>query len=109
MSESYTRKCQNWLKSYEEYVMPRIAAPRSYVFWSGVHNLAAAIRRKVFIGKNTLGSWECYPHCFILLVGPPGFRKNTAMGPAIEINEELAEADIISHAPSFITKESLID
>lgn len=105
----YTRKCENWLATYKQWVMPRIAAPESYVFWAGMFCLSAAIRRKVFIGKNTLGTWECYPHCYIMLVGPPGFRKNTSMGSAIELLQELSDTDIITKAPAFITKESLLD
>lgn len=105
----YTRKCENWLATYKQWVMPRIAAPESYVFWAGMFCLSAAIRRKVFIGKNTLGTWECYPHCYIMLVGPPGFRKNTSMGSAIELLQELSDTDVITKAPAFITKESLLD
>lgn len=105
----YERKCKNWLKSYQEWITPRIAAPESYLFWSGMYCLAAAIRRKVFIGKSSLGSWECFPHCYIILVGPPGFRKNTSMGPAIELLQELSKSDIITKAPSLVTKESIVD
>lgn len=105
----YKRKCTNWLASYKEFVMPRIAAPESYVFWAGIFCLSAAIRRKVYIGKSTLGTWDCYPHCYIMLVGPPGFRKNTSMGSAIELLQELSNSDIITKAPAFITKESLLD
>ena len=105
----YKRKCENWLASYKAWVMPRIAAPESYVFWAGVFCLSAAIRRKVYIGKSSLGTWECFPHCYIMLVGPPGFRKNTSMGPAIELLQELSNTDIITKAPAFITKEALLD
>lgn len=105
----YERRCANWLDSYKKWVLPRIAAPESYVFWTGIYCLSAAIRRKVFIGKSSLGTWECFPHCYIMLVGPPGFRKNTSMGPGIELLQELSNADLISKAPAFITKESLLD
>jgi hypothetical protein len=89
--------------------MPRIAAPESYVFWTGIYCLSAAIRRKVYIGKSSLGTWTCYPHCYIMLVGPPGFRKNTSMGPGIELLQELSDTSIITKAPIFITKEALLD
>lgn len=105
----YKRKCVNWLASYKDWILPRIAAPESYVFWTGMFCLSAAIRRKVYIGKSSLGTWECFPHCYIMLVGPPGFRKNTSMGPGIELLQELSDTDIISKAPAFITKESLLD
>lgn len=106
---NYDRKCKNWLTTYNEWVKPRIAAPESYIFWSGMFCLSAAIRRKVFIGKASLGSWECFPHCYIILVGPPGFRKNTSMGPAIELLQTISDAGLITKAPAFITKESLLD
>lgn len=106
---TYKRKCDNWLVSYRNWIMPRINAPESYVFWSGVFCLSAAIRRRVYIGKDTLGTWECFPHCYIMLVGPPGFRKNTSMGPAIELLEDLNEIGLITRAPSIITKESLVE
>lgn len=106
---AYERKCSNWLKTYKDWIMPRINAPESYVFWSGVFCLSAAIRRKVYIGKDFLGTWECFPHCYIILVGPPGFRKNTSMGEAIGLLEELHDGGIITKAPTLITKESMVD
>lgn len=109
MTDAYQRKCKNWLASYRSWVMPRIAAPESYIFWSGMYCLAAAIRRKVYIGKATLGSWECFPHCYIILVGPPGFRKNTSMGPGIELLQELSDSGTLNRAPAIITKESVLD
>lgn len=105
----YQRKCINWLDTYQKWVIPRMNAPPAYIFWAGISCLASAIRRKVYIGHSTLGSWEAFPHCFIILVGPPGFRKNTAMGPAIELLQAVSDYGIITRAPSLITKESLVD
>lgn len=100
------RRCSNWLSTYQEWALDRCAAPKSFVFWSAIFCLSSAIRRKVFVPKKILGAWNCYPFVYIFLVGPPGTRKNTAMGFSVDILDQITT---LTKPPEFIGPESLID
>lgn len=70
------RKCSNWLYSYLE--MTEVSeAPETYHLWVGITCLSAAVRRRVWLPH---GVEEIYPNLFIVLVGPSGSRKSTALG-----------------------------
>lgn len=75
-------------------------APNLYKEWTAVSLIATALSRKCF------HVWEknIYPNFFILLVGPAGGRKGTAMGPAVKL---LRACDVPITADS-ITNEALI-
>ncbi len=100
------RKTENWLQSFREWVVPRSEAPESFVFWAGVGTLASALRRRVFIPRAELGGWECFPHLYIMFVGPPGMRKSTAMDYGIDLQ---VQDPNIKRPPTLITKESLVN
>jgi hypothetical protein len=101
-----TRKCENWLQSFREWIVPRSEAPESYVFWAGAFTLASALRRRAFIGESSLGGWTCFPHIYTMFVGPPGMRKTTAFDFGNKIMSQVPE---IIKSPSLITKESLVN
>lgn len=103
--EKYKRKCSNWLTTYREWTVDRCMAPESFVFWSGIFCLSAAIRRRVLIPKSILGAWTCYPHTYILLVGDPGLYKNTSMGFA----DELLSSLVIERSPIFLSQAAIVD
>ena len=103
---TYQRKCDNWLLSFKDWIAPRAESPESYIFWSGVFTLSSALRRKVFIGKKYLGGWTCYPHFYVMFVGPPGLRKTTTMEFCIDLLDNISE---LNNPPTLVTKESLID
>lgn len=87
---AYGRQCSNWLTSFGEWVLPLSAeAPESYIFWSGLFALSSVLRRRVKIPQNLLGRWECPPHQYIMLVGPPGMIKTTSARAAGELLEEV--------------------
>ncbi len=82
------RKFKNWLKAYIEYT-ENSEAPYLFQFWAGIFSIAAALERNVW------AQWDriLYPNFYIVLVGPSGVRKGSAMYPAERI---LKAADIIS-------------
>ena len=106
MTSTPTRRCRNWLKTYEQWSVDRCAAPKSFLFWSGIFCLSAALRRKVCVPKSILGAWNCWPHLYIFLVGPPGTRKNTAMGFSSDILSQITD---LEKPPEFISAEALSD
>lgn len=73
----YKRKCANWLLTFRDWTMPRSEAKESFIFWTGLFTLASAIRRKVYIPKTVLGSWEVAPYLYIMFVAPAGKARKT--------------------------------
>ena len=58
--------------------------------WGGLFTLACALRRRVFLPKDSgLGSWDCYPHLYMFLVAPPGMRKTTTLNYGAELLEDI--------------------
>lgn len=103
---AYQRKCENWLSSFGKWTLPRCESPETFVFWSGLFILSSALRRQVKIGTEYLGSWECPPHLFIVLVGEAGkVRKTTAAGFGIELLEEIP---FLKKGPAVATQASLL-
>lgn len=79
------RKCENWIQSFIEWVAPRSEAPENFILWTALFSLSTAVRRRVFIGEKYLGGWRCYPHLYILFVGPPGMRKTVTISKAQDL------------------------
>lgn len=99
------RRLENWLESFGAWALPRCDAPEPFVFWAGVYAIAAALRRQVVIPKKHLGAWECFPHLYIMFVGPPGMRKTTSM---MEFAQPLlSQVGGLRTGPTYFTKEIL--
>jgi hypothetical protein len=76
-----TRKCQNWLESYLQYTLPRSESPQTIIYWAGLFTLSSLLRRRVRISREYLGSWDCYPNMYIMLIGEQGqIKKSTTIG-----------------------------
>lgn len=69
--------------------------------WSGISTIAACLQRKVSL---PLGLLTIYPNEYIVLVGPSGSRKGTAMEPAYSILNDLG----IKLSFESTTREALI-
>lgn len=103
---TYQRKCDNWLTTFRDWIAPRSEAPDNFIFWAGAFTLSSALRRRVFIGQAALGGWTCYPHLYSMFVAPPGMRKTTTMGFAIDLLQSIST---LSKPPTLVTKEALVD
>lgn len=80
------RKCSNWLDSFMMWCLPRSEATETYIYWSGLFTLASTIKRKLFIPKAYMGSYDIYPNLYILFVGDAGKpRKTTTVGYAEDL------------------------
>lgn len=80
-----------WLEAYLEYVS-ETEAPSKYRLWSGISALSSSLKRKVFVKRGML---KIFANQYIVLVGPPGVGKGTAMTPAIELVREANTAHFI--------------
>lgn len=68
---------EGWL-TYQENTEP----PRQFVKWTAISIIAAALQRKC---KLQMGHLTWYPNMYIIIIGPSGSRKGTAMDPGREI------------------------
>lgn len=71
----------SWLRAYLLYTH-EILSPESFNLWVGISVIASALQRKVFIPVN---QFMCYPNDYVVLIGPPGTMKSTAMRAGREI------------------------
>lgn len=99
MSQS-GRHFDDWIKGFLAY-MENSEAPTSYIIWTAISTISAALQRKCSLRWGLI---TFYPNMYIVLVGPPGGRKGTAMGPAKAMARELK----LPLAPNFATGPSLV-
>jgi hypothetical protein len=69
----------NWISAYSAIFEPITEAPDAFVIWSAISVVAAVLKKKVWIKR---GTYKIYPNQYIVLVGPPGVGKGTAIHPA---------------------------
>lgn len=69
----------NWITAYSQAIAPTTEAPDSYIIWSAISVVAAVLKKKVWVKR---GTYKVYPNQYIVLVGPPGVGKGTAVHPA---------------------------
>ena len=74
------RRLENWITGYEQF-MENQEPPKLYKTWTAVSTVCSVLGRKCW------HTWDMkiYPNMFIVLVGPSGARKGTAMYPARSI------------------------
>lgn len=90
------RNCDDWIKGWLEYTdntEPSILFRK----WVAVSTVASAIQRKCVI---KMGFEEFYANQYIVLIGPSGSRKSTAMRPARDMIEDIGlhiSAEKITH------------
>ena len=89
----------DWLTSYTEFA-ENSEPPPLFKIWSGVSAICACLQRKCW----TVWDRPVYPNMYIVLVGPSGCRKGTAMGPIMTLLVNLG----IKMAAEAITREALI-
>jgi hypothetical protein len=75
------RNFPDWIAAFLEYSKD-VEAPKSYLRWSALSVISAALERKVWLRT---GSYTHYPNLFVLLVGEAGIRKSSASGQAVSL------------------------
>lgn len=93
------RLVKNWIKGFLAFT-DNSEPPPLYRAWTAVSVVAACLQRKCYT------NWESqiYPNMYIVLVGPPGNRKGTAMGPGEKLLQDIG----LPLAAQSTTRESLI-
>lgn len=96
------RKLVNWLQSYCNYVKDT-ESPDIYNYWCALHCLSSTLKRNVYVIR---GFYKIYANQYIVLVGPPGVGKGTAINPAIALTKI---ADTVNYVSDRTTAEKIID
>lgn len=78
------RKLPDWIDAYTTFTSES-EPPDSYKRWVAVSAIASALQRKVMIPMHG----GVYPNMYVVLVGPSGCRKGTAIKPARDMIREL--------------------
>ena len=91
----------SFLSDYRIFTSGNEAHP-SYHLWCGLVALSSIVSRRVWIEQ---GFFKIYPNLYVVLVGPPGNRKTTAMSICKTLLRELKE---IPFSAECITKEALV-
>lgn len=90
----------SFLRHYRDYVAQTEAHP-TYHTYSALVALAAIIGRRVWV---PMGDWDIFPNLYVILVGPSGNRKTSAMTPAKDLLRELG----LPFSAECVTKEKLV-
>lgn len=77
-------------------------APDEYFLWSGLATMASIVGRKVWL---PWGRYVFYPNLYVVLLGPPGNGKTSAMSEAKKLIRFLND---IPYAAECQTKEALV-
>lgn len=96
-----SRRLPDWLNAYLKFV-ENSEPPISYHVWTALSTIAAALARKVVL---PWGLYDLYPNFYVILVGPPGNRKGTAMKVGKRMLRELG----IKLASDCVTRARLIE
>ena len=96
-----SRKVTDWIDGFLE-LTTNTEASLEYRKWTAISVLASALRRKCFLDWGSVGKF--YPNMYIVLVGPSGARKTTAM----RLGEYFLDQVGIAKSSEAITREALI-
>ncbi len=69
------RKLDDWIERYLEFSQ-NTESPKQYHLWTAISAIASCLQRRTWL---SWGHEIIYPNFYIVLVGPPGGRKGTAM------------------------------
>jgi hypothetical protein len=92
----------SFLRDYREYASGSEAHPTYHTF-SALVALSSIVSRKVWID---MGFFNVYPNLYVILVGPAGNRKTSAMSVAKGLLRELKEK--VPFSAECVTKEKLV-
>jgi Protein of unknown function (DUF3987) len=95
----------NWISAYSAIVGPITEAPDNFVVWSAISVISAVLKKKVWVQR---GTYKVYPNQYIVLVGPPGVGKGTAIHPAHSFIKEY-KPELSNYLSDRITAPKIIE
>src|SRR5882672_2251774 len=95
---------ESWLDVYVKYArLINTEPPIDWQFWSGVSALTSSLKRNVYFWYRGI---QFFPNQYIVLVGPPGIGKGSAINPATDIAEAAGAANFFRDS---VTAEKVIE
>ena len=91
------RKLDDWITSFMQFT-ENTEPPKLFRFWTAISIIASALQRKCFVQWGS--SLLFYPNLYIVLVGPSGVRKGTAMNPGLDLIEDIGKIKVAAQATS---------
>lgn len=92
------RNFANWIDAFVE-LGAGLEAPRHFYWWAGACTVAGAAQRKITLEAQ---SHVFYPNLFVILVGPPGTKKSTAIRQGQKLLQQVPGINFTSTAPSVV-------
>src|SRR4249919_3765535 len=95
---------KNWVVAHSEEIDPISEAPKQFNVWAAISVVAATLKNHVYI---KYGTYTIYPNSYIILTGPPGVGKGSAIHPPWEHPKKLNLVNVISDritAPKIIER-----
>lgn len=77
---------KDWIIAFSEAMDPISEAPRQYNVWAAISVIGAVLKKKVYF---PYGTYTIYPNQYVVLIGPPGVGKGTALHSAYAFPEAL--------------------
>ena len=91
------RKLPDWIEAFMKFTH-NTEPPDMFRFWTALSVIASALQRKCYVQWGS--SLLFYPNLYIVLVGPSGCRKGTAMNPGLDLIEDLGKVKVAAQATS---------
>lgn len=90
-----------WLSAFMKY-MSTGEAPENFAWWAGVSALGTVLKNNIFFKRKFI---TIFPNQYIILIGPPGSGKGSAMNPVINL---LSDAGVTWTIRDKISAEKII-
>lgn len=92
----------SWLDHYLNYI-DETETPRDYNLWAAISSISSSLKRRVYIWRNYV---QYFPNQYVILVGPPGIGKGSAIHPVMSI---VKDAGVVNYLSDKITAEKIIE
>lgn len=96
---------QNWILSYSDAIDKFSEAPTAYNVWCAISVISAVLKRHVWLNR---GHYKIYPNQYIVLVGPPGVGKGSAIHPAHAFVKE-SKPNLANYFSDRITAPKIVE
>src|ERR1017187_2284053 len=95
----------NWILEYSERMNLISEAPAAYNVWSAISMIGAVLKNYVWVDR---GTYKIFPNQYIVLIGPPGVGKGSAMHPAHEFSKKHTPA-LANYMNDRLTAPKILD
>lgn len=99
------RLSTNWITAYSQAMQVTTEAPDQYVIWSAISVVGAVLKKRVWLKR---GPYKVYPNQYIVLVGPPGVGKGTAVHPAHAFIKDYKTPQLSNYLNDRVTAPEII-